>query len=152
MRVVRHGKGKEKDDDKDESSEYMSELRQSFLECIRILGNNSGCHQMPERSFFYKGKQFPVCARCTGVFLGHMTAILLFLCGKRFSFRKCFALMAVMGLDWGVQEAGIAESTNIRRLFTGFCGGLGLFSLYGRIIVLALLFCSQLRGKEKVKL
>jgi uncharacterized membrane protein len=26
------------------------------------------CHQMPERSFFWDGHQFPVCARCTGLY------------------------------------------------------------------------------------
>lgn len=112
----------------------MSGLRQSFLEFIRTLGNYSGCHQMPERSFFYKGKQFPVCARCTGVFFGHMTAIVLFLRGKKVSFRTCLSLMGIMGLDWGIQEAGIMESTNPRRLVTGFCGGLGLFSFYGLLV------------------
>ena len=112
----------------------MSGLRQSFLELIRTLGNYSGCHQMPERSFFYKGKQFPVCARCTGVFFGHMTAVILFLCGKKVPFRTCFSLMGIMGFDWGIQEAGIMESTNHRRLVTGFCGGLGLFSFYGLLV------------------
>jgi uncharacterized membrane protein len=27
------------------------------------------CHQRPERSFFWAGHQFPVCARCTGLYL-----------------------------------------------------------------------------------
>ena len=27
------------------------------------------CHQRPERSFFFDGHQFPVCARCTGLYL-----------------------------------------------------------------------------------
>lgn len=27
------------------------------------------CHQKPERSFFWDGHQFPVCARCTGLYL-----------------------------------------------------------------------------------
>ncbi len=27
------------------------------------------CHQKSERSFFWDGHQFPVCARCTGVYL-----------------------------------------------------------------------------------
>src|SRR5689334_678725 len=27
------------------------------------------CHQRPERSFFLAGHQFPVCARCTGLYL-----------------------------------------------------------------------------------
>jgi uncharacterized membrane protein len=28
------------------------------------------CHQRPERSFHRKGAQLPVCARCTGLYLG----------------------------------------------------------------------------------
>lgn len=27
------------------------------------------CHQLPERSFFWGDRQFPVCARCTGLYL-----------------------------------------------------------------------------------
>jgi uncharacterized membrane protein len=27
------------------------------------------CHQRPERSFFWGSHQFPVCARCTGIYL-----------------------------------------------------------------------------------
>ena len=27
------------------------------------------CHRMPERSFFIRGYQFPVCARCTGFYI-----------------------------------------------------------------------------------
>jgi uncharacterized membrane protein len=26
------------------------------------------CHQKPERSFFWDGHQYPVCARCTGLY------------------------------------------------------------------------------------
>ncbi|MGG7175281.1 DUF2085 domain-containing protein [Clostridium neonatale] len=25
-----------------------------------------GCHQLPDRSFFIRSYQFPICARCTG--------------------------------------------------------------------------------------
>ena len=28
------------------------------------------CHQLSERSFRYKGMQFPACARCTGILIG----------------------------------------------------------------------------------
>ena len=27
------------------------------------------CHQLPDRSFFVDGRQLPVCARCTGLYL-----------------------------------------------------------------------------------
>lgn len=27
------------------------------------------CHQIPDRSFFWAGQQFPVCARCTGLYV-----------------------------------------------------------------------------------
>ena len=41
------------------------------------LGEMLGCHQMPERSFFIKGFQFPVCARCIGVILSAIIATIL---------------------------------------------------------------------------
>lgn len=108
----------------------MSGLWLSLLEQIRILGNNSGCHQRPDRSFFIKGKQFPVCARCTGVFLGQLMAVILEIKKKNKSIKLSGALLMTMGLDWFLQEIGLRESTNIRRLITGFMGGLGLFGLY----------------------
>lgn len=116
----------------------MSKLRQSILEQLRIWGNHSGCHQLPQRSFFYKGKQFPVCARCTGVTIGQIAAVFYSFFGS-VSFFKCLLLIAVMGADWLVQAVHIRESNNLRRLFTGFCGGFGLFSIYIR--GLKIVFC-----------
>ena len=34
------------------------------------------CHQLPERSFFLDGRQLPVCARCTGLYLSGAAGIL----------------------------------------------------------------------------
>jgi len=33
------------------------------------------CHQLPERSFFLDGDQFPVCARCTGLYVSAATGL-----------------------------------------------------------------------------
>ena len=112
----------------------MSKLWKSILATIYEIGNNSGCHQMPERSFFYKGRQFPVCARCTGVSIGQTTAIILALFKRFLSFPSALFLLLIMGFDWGIQAIHMKESTNSRRLITGFCGGLGLFSMYMNLI------------------
>ena len=45
------------------------------------FGKKMGCHQIPERSFFFKGYQFPVCGRCTGVIIGEIVTIILFFLG-----------------------------------------------------------------------
>ena len=34
------------------------------------------CHRKPERSFFFRGHQFPVCARCTGFYISGITTML----------------------------------------------------------------------------
>ena len=118
----------------------MSKLRVSMVTILDEIGEACGCHRMPERSFFYKGHQFPVCARCTGVFFGQLTAVLLILFKKCISLPFSIAMLGIMGADWGIQEAGIKESNNTRRFITGFLGGLGLFSIY--IVVIKRIFHS----------
>ena len=106
----------------------MSKLRKSVVNILYELGG-SCCHQLPERSFFYKGHQFPVCARCTGVFLGQITALILNIF-KNIPCKTSLIFLSIMGFDWGIQEIGIKESTNSRRLLTGFLGGFGIFNIY----------------------
>ncbi len=91
------------------------------------LGGRLGCHQRADRSFFLRGRQFPVCARCTGVLLGYLPAVpSFFLLGA--SWRAAAAGMAVMLADWLLQRLGVAESTNPRRLLTGVLGGYGIMT------------------------
>ena len=108
----------------------MPQLRLSFLNLLQSIGERSGCHQMPERSFKVGWYTFPVCARCTGVFFGQLSAVILLLFGVICPLYIALALLAAMGIDWLIQHVGLLESTNLRRLITGLCGGFGLFSLY----------------------
>lgn len=107
----------------------MSELWKSMVNLLDEIGEASGCHRMPERSFFFRGRQFPVCARCTGVFAGQSAAVIVgFFRNVPLPFS--IALLGIMGADWGIQEMGIRESNNTRRFITGTMGGFGLFSIY----------------------
>lgn len=99
-----------------------------WIRCME-WGARLGCHQMPERSFFYKGFQFPVCARCTGVLLSTVPAVLVF-CFRRLPVKICVLLSSVMFADWFVQSLKIRESTNARRLVTGMIGGFGVTTLH----------------------
>ena len=103
--------------------------KRSFWVNCMSLGRCMGCHQRPERSFFYKNKQFPVCARCTGVLIGQPLAIVAFIFKLRLGIIWCIALCAIMFSDWLIQKLGIKESTNIRRLITGILGGYGYASI-----------------------
>jgi uncharacterized membrane protein len=88
-----------------------------------------GCHQAPERSFFFRGTQFPVCARCTGVILAQTGTALAALAGRSASPAAGAVLMAPMGIDWALQYTGIRESTNARRFITGALAGAGYVTL-----------------------
>ncbi len=108
----------------------ISEMgKKKVYQKLMCLGASCGCHQMPERSFFIKGRQFPICARCTGVIIGNIAAyILFFLCAP--PPELCVMGCAVMFTDWFIQYIGICPSTNIRRLITGIIGGGSLATIY----------------------
>ena len=42
----------------------------TFITALVYLAGSLVCHQLSERSFHLSGIQFPVCARCTGLYLG----------------------------------------------------------------------------------
>ena len=92
-----------------------------------------GCHQRPERSFFVRGYQMPVCARCEGELIGILAALIAI-----WFFRPPYWVMAVIMLpmiaDGLIQGLTKYESTNWRRLITGILFGFG-------ITMIALMFC-----------
>lgn len=105
-------------------------MRISILKIFNHLGNMSGCHQIPERCFILRGYIFPICSRCTGVALGHLSAIILFLMSYRINIILSTIILLIMGLDWSLQYLNIKQSNNKRRFLTGFLGGFGLYNIY----------------------
>ncbi len=82
------------------------------------------CHQMPDRSFFIKGYQFPICARCTGVLISFFLTVIIFF-KRNISFTSNIFMFFIMLIDWLLQFFNIKQSTNNRRFITGLIGGLG---------------------------
>jgi len=91
------------------------------------------CHQIPERSFIFGGIQLPVCARCSGLYIGIIvTLILLFvlyrgaqrsgLPGKGFYVGAVVATLA-MGIDGFGSYLGLYTTNNFMRVLTGIMFG-----------------------------
>lgn len=97
------------------------------------LGKKYGCHQRPDRSFFVEKYQFPVCARCTGIILSSVFAIVVYMF-YRLPIKFYFFMVVIMGVDGGIQYLKIKESNNIRRFITGCLGGFGMTSVKLAII------------------
>lgn len=81
-----------------------------------------GCHCMPERSFFVKGRQLPVCARCEGILIGTAFAVIARIAVKINPF-ILVVLMTPLVLDGSIQKLTKYESNNWMRLITGILFG-----------------------------
>lgn len=92
------------------------------------------CHQIYERSFSYNGYQFPVCARCTGIFIGQIIGVICIVLGLRINFLWATALIIPMVIDGLIQLMKIIESNNIRRFITGFASGIGYIYLLFNLV------------------
>lgn len=99
-----------------------------------------GCHQMPERSFYYHDYQFPICARCTGVLVGKAITILFLIGGLVLKLPFAIFCMFIMFFDWFIQFIGLKESNNVRRFLTGILGGIGLWSI-GLYVLFTIITC-----------
>ncbi len=85
-----------------------------------------GCHARPDRSFYFRGKQFPICARCTGELVGMILCIPTLIFWGCPSFGIVLLLMVPLIVDGSVQKLTSYESSNIRRLITGILFGMAL--------------------------
>jgi uncharacterized membrane protein len=95
--------------------------------------NFSSCHRIPERSFFFRGKQFPFCARCTGINASFLLIPIFTLNIIVINLAVSFLLMAPAVIDGLTQAFCNRESNNYLRLTTGLMMGLGLNSISAHI-------------------
>lgn len=87
---------------------------------------------MPDRTFKIKNWYFPVCSRCTGIYVGLFLFFVQNLIISLF-FNPIFGLMLIFPtlLDGTTQFFGLRESNNHIRLLTGLLAGYG----YGILIL-----------------
>jgi uncharacterized membrane protein len=98
------------------------------------------CHRIPSRSFFLGDRPIPLCARCSGMYLGALLGILYQLrLGKRSGMPslKMYILLGLFLLGFTIdgvnsylnffpQAPSLYEPENILRLITGTGIGLGI--------------------------
>lgn len=121
---------------------YWNRFR--YLTCVDTMNLTKYiCHRKPERSFHIKNHQFPVCARCTGFYMG---LIAYLICNLFYTHNYdlnmliiSIILMIPVAIDGFTQYAGLRESTNELRLITGFIGGIGLI-IFLKIIIRVILY------------
>lgn len=118
------------------------ELKADFLLNICFT-----CHKRPERSFHYKGKPFPICARCTGLGVGYILSFVLLGFIGLFDWRFIPLLVLPMIIDGVGQLFGKWSSTNSRRFITGTLAGIGLFFILFHYFHLAFSFGRSVGGK-----
>lgn len=88
------------------------------------------CHRMPERTFKINGHYFPVCARCTGLYIGLFSyfvyAYLFYVEYSLYLVLLAILMVIPTFTDGFTQLLGLRESNNTLRFTTGLIGGLGL--------------------------
>ncbi|WP_081098782.1 DUF2085 domain-containing protein [Clostridium beijerinckii] len=104
----------------------------------KVLNYMFFCHQLPERSFFFRGHQFPLCARCTGILLGYLLGLTYVILSKNIHIIIELLLMLPLLIDGFGQYLMYFKSTNTRRLITGILAGISTICLFRLAIVLGL--------------
>lgn len=105
-------------------SVLVSTIHERVQQGLWRLGLVIHCHQRPDRSFFWRGRQIPICARCFGLTIGAVS-VPLYLHNQYLA----LAMIIVMLLDGGSQALRLRESNNLLRVATGFGCAIGLGGL-----------------------
>ncbi len=85
------------------------------------------CHQKSERSFSVRGRQFHICARCTGILMGYLLSPVMYLADSKIITTTFVTFTLLMMIDGFTQLYGLRESTNLLRFITGLGWGITFF-------------------------
>jgi len=88
------------------------------------------CHRRKDRSLRISGYTFPLCARCTGLWLGFVMGLLVRVAGLHMPLIFAFAFMLPLTVDGLTQLAGYRESNNRLRLLSGALFGIAANMLF----------------------
>ncbi|MGX7201266.1 DUF2085 domain-containing protein [Enterococcus plantarum] len=94
-----------------------------------------GCHCLPNRSFYFRQKQFPICARCTGELIGILVGIISFPF-VHFSILFLILLLLPLIFDGFLQLLTTYESKNVRRCITGILFGYA----FSQLIIMSMVY------------
>lgn len=97
------------------------------------------CHQLPQRSFQLNGVFLPVCARCSGMYLGFFIAALAgstpFLVISKHLQKSVLCLsLALLGADVAASFFGFIESPLWIKNLIGLFFGFSLLSLFNKML------------------
>ena len=116
------------------------------------------CHTLPGRTLALGGRYLPVCARCSGIYLGVAAAYLYLLARRGFKVNALprlgvsLALVATLlplAVDGVTSYAGLRASNNVIRLVTGLLAG-GALPLFA-FPLLSPDLVEEERGKKAVR-
>jgi uncharacterized membrane protein len=124
---------------------FVAAPPQALWDKARLIGY-AICHQMPERSFFFHEHQSPLCARCTGMYLGLLLGVLFLIIRRRTHAARLpsasivavmIGFIVIMGIDGLNSTISIIpgapqlyHTTNVHRIITGSLYGLAMAMLF----------------------
>ena len=126
-------------------SVFIAVTPPGLWEKARLIGY-ALCHQLPQRSFFFDGYQSPLCARCTGMYLGFLIGLVFLIVRRRTHSARMPAtaiiavligFITIMGID-GINSTisiipgapQLYHTTNIHRIVTGSLFGIAMCMLF----------------------
>lgn len=106
-----------------------------LLERLFMLGQVPLCNGIPERAPHILGICFPLCYRCTFIFLAFFITLFIIYKKEQINIKYVWILLLPMIIDGSLQTFLMIESTNIRRSLTGMLFGIAVAMIVKKIYV-----------------